>query len=222
MLGQAAETDTTDVAASENTEPDATNIPDIDLDALGLRPVPREADILLADPHDRRALGGLNHLRAPIDELAQLPLNPRWVLVVENKEAALSLDDTIGLVVIHSLGNHTEALRHIPWILATTRCTGGISTGPDTPFSPRARSAVPGLTPVLMSREDVARFRHLAVTENLTRYDAADPNLRPTEQRALDALTERGQYLRIEQERIPVDVAMGTIDAAMNNEIPTA
>jgi len=73
-----------------------------------------------------------------------------------------------------------------------------------------------------MSREDVAKFRHLAVTENLTRYDAADPNLRPTEQRALDALTERGQYLRIEQERIPVDVAMGTIDAAMNNEIPTA
>src|SRR5882757_6342076 len=222
MLGQAAETDATDVAASENTAPDATNIPDIDLDALGLRPVHREADILLADPHDRRALGGLHHLRAPIDELAQLPLNPRWLLVVENKEAALSLDDTIGLVVIHSLGNHTEALRHIPWIPRDDSLYWGDIDRHGYTLLSRARSAVPGLTSVLMSREDVAKFRHLAVTENLTRYDAADPNLRPTEQRALDALTERGQYLRIEQERIPVDVAMGTIDAAMNNEIPTA
>lgn len=220
MLGQLIESETTDVpAAPEDAELDVADIPDTDLDALGLRPIPREADILLADPHDRQALGGLRHLRAPIDELDRLPLNPRWVLVVENKEAALSLNDTVGLVIIHSLGNHLEALRHIPWIPHHSALYWGDIDRHGYTLLSRARSAVPGLTSVLMSREDVAKFHYLAVMESLTRYDPADPNLEPAEQCALDALTVGGQYLRIEQERIPIDVAERTIHAAMS-EMP--
>jgi hypothetical protein len=56
---------------------DPVDIPADDLDALGLRPLPREISIVLADPVLRAAVGGLRQISAPVDELAGLQTPPR-------------------------------------------------------------------------------------------------------------------------------------------------
>jgi hypothetical protein len=115
---------------------DPVDIPADDLDALGLRPLPREISVVLADPALRALVGGLRQISAPVDELADLQIRPDAVLIVENKEPALAWSDTTGLVVIHSLGNHLDVLSRLPWILVTAAGTGVTSTGTASPSSP--------------------------------------------------------------------------------------
>lgn len=184
---------------------DVEEVPEDDLDILGLRPVPREADIRLADPADRRAFHGLEHLRAPVDELAHLPLTPRTVLVVENKEAALAVADADSLVIIHSLGNHVGVLAELPWIPATRTFYWGDLDRHGYTLLSRARAAVGGLQSLLMSVGDVDTYRHLAVNENLDRYDPPEQTLTPDETAGMQALAQADGYLRIEQERLPAD-----------------
>jgi hypothetical protein len=92
------------------------DIPAADLDALGLRPLPPEISVVLADPLLRAAVGGLRQITAPVDELAGLQIRPDAVLIVENKEPALAWSDTTGLAIIHSLGNHLDVLARLPWL----------------------------------------------------------------------------------------------------------
>lgn len=183
------------------------DLPAGELDALGLRPIPPEADVILADPADRVAAAGLRHIRSPIDELAQLPLQPSCVLVVENKEAALSISDTEGLVIIHSLGNHTDVLTQLPWLPPEHTIYWGDLDRHGFTLLSRAKAAVPHLRSMLMSADTVHRYRHLAVTEALTRYDLPDATLDGDESAALSALLTDGGFLRVEQERIPVEDA---------------
>ncbi len=95
-------TPTTPIDSSEFTEStgdaDPVDIPTDDLDALGLRPLPREIGVVLADPVLRAVVGGLRQISAPVDELAALQIHPDSVLIVENKEPALAWSDTTGLV----------------------------------------------------------------------------------------------------------------------------
>jgi hypothetical protein len=59
-----------------------------------------------------------------------------------------------------------------------------------------------------MSHEHVESFRPLSVAENLDRHDAPEPTLTKDEADALAALSTHGQtFLRIEQERLPLDQA---------------
>ncbi len=91
-------------SAEPPEDPDPADIPDGDLDALGLRPLPREISIVIADPVLRAATGGLRQITAPVNELATLQIQPDTILIVENKEPAVTWSDTAGLVVIHSPG----------------------------------------------------------------------------------------------------------------------
>lgn len=198
----------TRVAPAESAESardaDPVDIPAGDLDALGLRPLPREIGVVLADPALRAVVGGLRQVSAPVNELADLQICPATVLIVENKEPALVWGDTTGLVIIHSLGNHLDVLGHLPWI-RHDRCWywGDLDRHGLTLLS-RARSMIPQITSLLMGRGDVETYRPLAVAENLDRYDQPDPTLTLAEASALSALhLSDGRYLRIEQERIP-------------------
>ena len=162
---------------------------------------------MVSDKRDRDRVGGLRQIRAPLDELAALPITPRWVLVIENKEAALSLPDLNDVVIVHSLGNNTDALSHLPWMPADrTLYWGDLDRHGYTMLS-RARTALPHLRSVLMSSTDLDRFRHLAVTESVARYDPPDATLTVEETHALNDLANIDGYLRIEQERIPVEEA---------------
>jgi hypothetical protein len=192
----------------ETGDSDPADIPTGDLDALGLRPLPREISIVLADPALRPAVGGLRQITAPVDESARLPIHPDTVLIVENKEPALAWSDTTGLVVIHSLGNYLDVLSGLPWI-PHDRCWywGDLDRHGFTLLS-RARTLVPQLASLLMAPGDIETYRPLGVEEDLDRYDQPDPTLTPAEATALAALhLTCGKYLRTEQERIPISDA---------------
>jgi hypothetical protein len=202
---------------------DPADIPTGDLDALGLRPLPRETSVVLADPALRAAAGGLRQISAPVDELASLQIRPDTVLIVENKEPALAWSDTTGLAVIHSLGNHLHVLNSLPWI-PHDRCWywGDLDRHGFTLLS-RARTMVPRLASLLMATGDIETYRPLGVEEDLDRYDQPDPTLTPAESSALAALQLTGEkYLRIEQERIPISDAEHALKEAQNLVQPHA
>ena len=184
-LGNATDSDQPTEPAGES---DPVDIPTADLDALGLRPLPREISVVLADPVLRAAVGGLRQITAPVDELAGLQIRPDAVLIVENKEPALAWSDTTGLAIIHSLGNHLDVLARLPWT-QHDRCWywGDLDRHGFTILS-RARAVVPHLESLLMTPDDIETYRPLGVEEDLDRYDQADPTLTPAEASALTAL----------------------------------
>lgn len=209
-------TDTADSAGDLDDDVDPVDVPIADLDALGLRPLPREIGIVVADPALRAPIGGLRQISTPIDELAGLQLRPEAVLIVENKEPALAWSDTDGLVIIHSLGNHLDVLDRLPWI-PQERCWywGDLDRHGFTLLS-RARTKIPLLLSLLMGPEDVEAYRQMGVNEDMGRYDPPDPTLTLAEIDALAALQlPGGKYLRAEQERIPVSDAQNAFDQAL-------
>jgi hypothetical protein len=215
-------TPTAPSASREPTEStgdtDPVDIPADDLDALGLRPLPREIGVVLADPAMRAVGGGLRQISAPVDELAGLQLHPDAVLIVENKEPALAWSDATGLVIIHSLGNHLDVLNRLPWI-RHDRCWywGDLDRHGFTLLS-RARTMVPQLASLLMSPGDIETYRPLGVEEDLDRYDQPDPTLTLAEASALAALQlTEGKYLRTEQERIPISDAEHALKQVRNH-----
>jgi len=202
-------------AEQDSDSVDPQDLPAHELDILGLKPLPREVDILLLDRSGRARVAGLRQLRAPVDEIARLPLRPRNVLIIENKEAALPLDDRDGLVVIHSLGNHLHVLGQIPWVsYAHWWYWGDLDRSGFTLLS-RARRIAPSAASLLMDPESVREYRHLAVTEHIARLDTPDPTLTADELEALELLTIPGGYLRIEQERIPSSAVCAALDAQL-------
>jgi hypothetical protein len=207
-------------AAGPDEDADPLDIPADELDALGLRALPAEVSIVLADADLRAAVGGLRQVTAPIDELAALRLHPDAVLVTENKEPAVAWPDTSGLVIIHSLGNHLDALGRLPWI-PHDRCWywGDLDRHGLTLLS-RARSAAPRLASLLMSTAEVAIYRSRHIVENLDRYDPPDPTLTPAEAQTLAALPVAGGYLRIEQERLPLLAATAALSHARADLTP--
>ncbi len=217
----------TPTGSSESTEPpgdsDPADIPAADLDALGLRPLPREISIVIADPALRATVGGLRQITAPVDELAGLQIHPDTVLIVENKEPALTWRDTTGLVVIHSLGNHLDVLSRLPWIRHDSCWYWGDLDRHGFTLLSRARTMIPQLESLLMGPGDVETYRPLGVKEKLDRYDQPDSTLTPAEASALAALQlTDGKYLRTEQERIPVSDAERALEQARNLMQPNA
>jgi hypothetical protein len=209
-------TDSSEVKES-TTDENSLDIPADDLDALGLRPLPREISVVLNDPSLRAAVGGLRQMTAPVDELAGLQIHPDAVLIVENKEPALAWSDMTGLVIIHSLGNHLDVLSRLPWI-RHDRCWywGDLDRHGFTLLS-RARTLISRLESLLMAPGDVETYRSLGVEEDLDRYDQPDSTLTPAEANALAALQlADGKYLRTEQERIPIGDAERALEQARN------
>ena len=201
--------------APDDTDP--ADIPDGDLDALGLRPLSREISIVIADPVLRAATGGLRQITAPVNELAALQIQPDTVLIVENKEPAVIWNDTAGLVVIHSLGNHLDVLGHLPWIRHDSCWYWGDLDRHGFTLLSRARTMIPRLESLLMTPGDIETYRPLGVEEKLDRYDQPDSTLTPPEASALAALQLTGRkYLRTEQERIPVNDAERALEQARN------
>jgi hypothetical protein len=211
----------TSINSNEFTEStgdvDPVEIPADELDALGLRALPREVGIILADPVLRAVVGGLRQISAPVDELADLQIHPDAVLIVENKEPALAWSDTAGLVVIHSLGNHLDVLSRLSWIPHDRTWYWGDLDRHGFTLVSRARTMVPRLASLLMAPDDITAYQPLGVEEGLDRYDQPDSTLTLAETRALTALQRTEEkYLRIEQERIPISDAEHALEKARN------
>lgn len=189
--------------SGENSDPDLDQEA---LDPLGLVAPPPLIDLILADANLRTMVGGIRHLRAPVQEIARLQITPRIVLIVENKESALIVPDFPGLLIIHSLGNHLNAITELPWLReAQILYWGDLDRWGMTLLS-RARSFISRTRSVLMGPDVVAAYKHLAVRENLTRVDPPQPTLTPPEVESLRLLTDGHPddgHLQLEQERLP-------------------
>jgi hypothetical protein len=201
-------------------------VPLVELDALGLKPRPHQNDLILADPRDRERLHGLRHLAAPLAELAGLPLAPSNVLIVENKESALIVEDRPGLVIIHSLGEHVDALAQLPWIRDARTYYWGDLDAAGFIILDEARSYVPDLVSVLMDTTTLNAFADLAVDDTTRARSAQLTQLHPYETHTYNALTTipNGTRQRLEQERLPADhvqtVLTATLDAATSQIDP--
>lgn len=211
-------TATLDLAAADGAETGDEEVAPEMLDALGLKPLPSHVDVILADPEDRRHVAGLRHLRAPIEEIAALPLKPATVLVVENKESALPIPDRSGLLVIHSLGNFLDSLLALPWIPADVLYWGDLDRAGFTLLS-RARTRLPTLRSVMMDCATLQQFRNLANRDNTERVDPPGPTLTLEEQGTLEALVSGGKSIRLEQERIPWAAAWVALERALNETV---
>ncbi len=186
-----------------------------DLDPLGLKALPVHVDVILADPADRARVGGLRHLSAPLPEIDALPVHPEMVLIVENKESAYLFPDRPRTVVVHSLGNHVNALDEIGWLEGAHHLYWGDLDRAGFTLLSRARARLPCLVSVLMDPVTLEAHRTLAVQDE-TRADTPDPNLTDIETAALAALSaEDGGYLRLEQERLPSPFVLCQLSHAM-------
>jgi hypothetical protein len=199
----------------------STDLPDEeleqdDLDPLGLKALPVQVDLILVDPADRALLGGFRHLRAPLPEIDALPVKPKTVLIVENKESAYLVPDRPRTVVVHSLGNHVNVLDEIGWLDDARHLYWGDLDRAGFTLLSRARARLPRLVSVLMDSVTLEEHRALAVRDG-TRADPPDPNLTDMEAATLAALaTKDGAYLRLEQERLPSPLVLDQLSRSMD------
>jgi hypothetical protein len=142
----------------------------------GLQKPPPRLRARILCPEIRRAVGGLGDIETPIEQLANLPLSPACVLVVENLDTGLALPELPGGIAFMKLGNGVGVLAQIPWAITSPRALywGDIDTHGFACLS-HARAALPALTSLLMDEPTLFENRHLWGREAL-QYGAQVPH----------------------------------------------
>ncbi len=202
---------------ASDADDEGDDLSQAELDPLGLRALPQTVDVILADPTDQHQYGGLRHVQAPVLEVSRLRVRPAHVLIVENKESAMIVPDTPGLVVIHSLGNNMEPLAVLPW-LTDAECWywGDLDRAGMTLLS-RARTRLPWIRSLLMDSATLDAHEWLAVHER-EKADRPGGNLNEHERAVAARLWDGdGAYPRLEQERISPDWALRALADALES-----
>jgi hypothetical protein len=187
-------------------------------DLLGLRRAPIRLRLRILCPALRAAVGGLVDIEAPVAELAALAIRPRAVLIVENLETGLALPDCPGVVALMKLGAAVKLAAHLPWIVGASRTWywGDIDSHGFEILN-RARSVLPGIESLLMTQRLLLTHRELCVVEPSPSTVAALPLLSAAEREVFDGLRSQrwGRQLRLEQERIPWQVAVQELQSRL-------
>jgi hypothetical protein len=190
-------------------------------DLLGLRRAPIRLRVRILCPALRAAVGGLVDIEAPLAELAALAIRPRAVLIVENLETGLALPDYPGVVALMKLGAAVKLAAQIPWLVAAGRCWywGDIDSHGFEILN-RARSVLPKIESVLMTQRLLLTHRELCVVEPSPSTVAALPLLSAAEREVFDGLRSQrwGHQLRLEQERIPWQVAVQELRSRLTSD----
>ena len=203
-----------------DSEPDAPSDADdspeeIKLTALGLRPRPHYVRLTVLDSELRAALGGLRDVSVATEQLSALTWSPDHLLVVENLETAVSLPDMAGTVVVHSLGHDIEPLRGLGWALAARRVTyWGDIDAEGLAILSRVRGLGYPAASILMDAKTLFTYQHLAVSEPDEPRFAEALHLTAIERETYEGLRANrwGERLRLEQERIPLDVGIAALE----------
>jgi hypothetical protein len=183
------------------------------VEAFGLSPLPNFVKIRVLDPKNRSSALGLDHLSAPVEEAARLPLRPERVFIVENYQTGLAFGDLPGSVLFYGHGRNLAFLSAIPWIQkAKSYYWGDIDTHGLAMLS-QARGHLPGLESVLMDRRTLMDHKEHWVTEPKPFTGQAE-HLTDEERRLFEYLgrAREGQGVRLEQELIRWDRAWRVIE----------
>lgn len=171
---------------------------------LGLRVEPRRFRVRLLDG------GELADFNAAAADLAALRLEPKCVVLVENRDSMVPLSDLPGVVAVHSLGLAAPELAVVPWIARRPVLYWGDLDSHGLRILGQVRQVLPQTESVLMDAGTLERFRHLAVPEP-TPFRGEIGYLTDAETAVLREL--RRADLRLEQERIPWPHALAAIGA---------
>ncbi len=162
---------------------------------------------------------GLTDVSTPVAEAAALweTTGPRIALIVENKETFLNLTTPWpGVVAVWGAGYAVDLLDHLPWLHRCQRIFyWGDLDADGFGILHRLRSRFADVESLLMSATDVRRWAHLGVPDPGDSTTAL-PLLTTAEADARRALLTQGD-IRIEQERIPWDVAHSTLDERLRS-----
>jgi hypothetical protein len=181
----------------------------------GLKPQPQLIRMRILDSEIRSLIRGIGDICVPLNEAADLNIEPKYVFIVENLQTGLAFEDLTGSVVIMALGYGVDVLGQIPW-LHHTRCIywGDIDTHGFAILN-RARTYLPSLETVLMDEQTLFAHRDLWVIEKSQSASSELPMLTNKEREIFLSLKNNvwGQQVRLEQERICWDMAWKTIQA---------
>lgn len=198
-------------------------------EACGLRALPATLRMRVLCPQLRQAAGGLSDIEAPIEDLAQLQLRPRTLLIVENLASGIALPPIRGAVVFMKLGHAISELSRIPWLFADDSGGGGpeqlLYWGDlDTHgfvILARARALFPKLHSLLMDEATLLRGKEQWVVEDAQARVEHLERLTPAEQQVYKALREQafGQNVRLEQERLAWPDCLRALRELMPNQV---
>jgi hypothetical protein len=186
--------------------------------AMGLKRLPHRARMRVLCPDLRVAVGGLRDIEAPLEQLACLTLRPRTVVIVENRETGAALPDMAGTVAFVGLGNAVSSLALIPWLSGARAVYWGDIDTHGLSILSLARASIPGLRSVLMDVDTLLAFKELAVQEPVQASESRLTELSESERTLFDGLrnNEWGTRLRLEQERIPWEIAIQALTSSIS------
>lgn len=158
------------------------------------------------------ALAGLTDLAAPLEQIAGLPLRPRLVLVSENLESMLALPGWDGVIAVHGSGYAVSVLERVEWLRDVPILYWGDLDSHGFAILHRLRRHLPQVTSVLMDEQTLVDHRDLWVREEKP-HRGEFGTLTGQEARALARVRAEGD-VRLEQERIPWEVALARLEDA--------
>jgi hypothetical protein len=147
--------------------------------------------------------GPLTELAARSEELAQLSVEPRTAVIVENEISYLSIDIPEDGVVIWGKGFEVDSVGRLPWLCdADVQYWGDIDTH-GFAILDRLRAWLPRARSVMMDRETLLAHRDRWVSEDRPATSTLT-RLTPDERDLYVELVEGGlgDRVRLEQERI--------------------
>ena len=158
------------------------------------------------------ALAGLTDLAAPLEQIAGLPLRPRLVLVSENLESMLALPGWDGVIAVHGSGYAVSVLERVEWLRDVPILYWGDLDSHGFAILHRLRRHLPQVTSVLMDEQTLVDHRDLWVREEKP-HRGEFGTLTGQEARAIARVRAEGD-VRLEQERIPWEVALARLEDA--------
>jgi hypothetical protein len=180
---------------------------------LGLAKPPKRLRLRVLGEDLRRQLGGLSDIEAPIADLADIPIAPKLVLIVENLESGLALPPMPGTVSLMKLGHAVNLVQQLPWLRDSRVVVWGDIDTHGFAILDRARGALPQAESMLMDAATLLDHRILWVEEGQPYSGPPLDRLTAQEKSVFDGLTEGmwGPRVRLEQERLPWSQVMATL-----------
>ncbi len=150
-------------------------------------------------------ISGLSDISLPLNEFISLDIGCNRVFITENKINGLSFPNVKNSIVIFGLGYGVESLKNVKWLTSKELIYWGDIDTHGFAILSQIRGYFPQIKSILMNKEVIEKFRHLAVKESQSkRFLGELYNLTQEEDEVFKNLKENvyGEAFRLEQERI--------------------